>query len=81
MASLVHGARVKARIEQMQNRMFDPTNILIDRQPIFCSFSIYRISIAGRMKAYASAFSAALRRRRVALAARRVMAATLTLLR
>ena len=29
-----HGAGVKARIEQMQDRMLDPADVLVDRQPI-----------------------------------------------
>ena len=33
MPRFLHGAGEEARIEQMQNRMLNPANILINRQP------------------------------------------------
>ena len=33
-AGIAHGTRKKARIEQVENRVLDAADVLIDRQPI-----------------------------------------------
>ena len=35
MAGVAHGSREKARIEQMQNRVLDAADVLVDGQPVF----------------------------------------------
>jgi hypothetical protein len=41
MAGIGHGAHEEARIEQMQDRVFDAANILIDGQPIGDGFAVH----------------------------------------
>ena len=45
----LHGAGKKPRIEQMQNRMFDATDILIHRQPVIDHRGIGRVFFVPRI--------------------------------
>ena len=47
MAASVHGAREEARIEEMQNRMLDAADILVDGQPVSDSIGVGRLARLG----------------------------------
>ena len=50
-AGFLHGAREEARIEQMQNCVFNAANILINRQPAIHGALDHRLRRAGRAEA------------------------------
>src|SRR5690606_18142706 len=52
MAGLSHGARKEARIEEMEDRMLDAADILIDGEPVIGRLRVGRIILPGRGEAY-----------------------------
>ena len=47
-AQILHHARPEARIEQMQHRVLNPTDVLIHRHPVVVASINHRLIVAGR---------------------------------